>query len=458
MKQPAKKTARLLAVGVATATIAVACDVPTPVQVGSPPGVRAWALADLGLTTNTPLTPPVRFDDIMENVGRRAPGFAGIRIDDDGNMVLMHTKGADVQAIEREVRARIAPTTPRRTAPAVRFEETRYTFAELANLKRAVNPYQFRVLSVDIDEVRNRLVLGVASAQQAAAVRDAISALGQSLDGILVEVVKPPIPATLTLQDSARPVIGGLKFTMYGVPDCTLGPNTRFGTWTTRYAVINSHCTSTYVGYDGGAAHQPFVYNPWSTYFGAEVMDPSPYYGYPMCPTGQYCREADVALIQFENTGESAFKIARTTEMVTSPGTEGPITRASPDFVVIDTFAYANLLVGQYLHKVGQRTGWSFGAIGTTCYDIWRPEFNAWVMCSFKAAGTVTGGDSGSPVFVWWAGGSGYDAGVAGILWGSAHHHHYIYIQGIQVSVGDTLIFSPWRNVMWDLGSPLPFP
>lgn len=445
-------TVNLFVISAAVALVAVACDAPSPVQTKS---VGAQAMLNAGLG-HMPLTPPMLFDDIMEDIGKRAPGFAGVTLDKDGNLVLMHTKGADIAGIDREVRAYIAVRGPHAVVRVSRDQEVTYTFAELATLRRAINPYQFHVQTVDIDEVRNRLVLGVTSDPQATALRKAILSMGQSLDAVVIEIVAPPVQTTLTLQDSARPVIAGLALVMQGGGGCTLGPTVRVPTWKTRYILTNSHCTATPWAYDAGAAHQPFIYNPWSTYFGAEAMDPPPFYGYPLCPTSTYCRQSDAAVIQFEDTTESAFKIARTTDMVMSPGTQGGLTRASPDFAVIDTFPYADLLVGQYLHKVGQMSGWSFGQIGNTCFDIWNAAFGGYVRCNFKAAGTVMLGDSGSPMFVWWAGGSGYDAGVAGILWGTAHVNHYI--DNGTVFVGDTLVFSPWYHVMIDFGQVLPFP
>ncbi len=367
----------------------------------------------------------------------------------------MHTKSADTAALSREVQSHDGLANLRGVARRLRFEDRKYSFGQLAELKRAVNPYQYHVLMVDIDEVRNHLVLGVASEREAASVRKAIAAGGVVSDAIEVMVIAAPTQASLTLQDSARPVIAGLAHVMEGGGGCTLGPTVRFPGWSSRYIMTNSHCTATHWAYDGRGADQPFIWPPWSTYFGVEAMDPPPFYGYPLCPTGTYCRQSDAAVIQFENVNESAFKIARTTQMVTTPGTLGSITRATPDFTVIDTFPYASLLAGQPVHKVGQTTGWSFGAIGTTCADIWNAEFGGYVRCNFKSAGTVMLGDSGSPVFIWWAGGSGYDAGVAGLLWGAAHVHHYLADGRF---VGDTLVFSPWHQVMIDFGVPTPFP
>jgi hypothetical protein len=74
--------------------------------------------------------------------------------------------------------------------------------------------------------------------------------------------------------------------------------------------------------------------------------------------------------------------------------------------------------LGQVLAKVGQKTGYSAGAVVATCEDINVSNSNVTLFCQDRVAALSAHGDSGSPVFTSMIGSAPYGVGFNGILWG----------------------------------------
>ncbi len=109
-----------------------------------------------------------------------------------------------------------------------------------------------------------------------------------------------------------------------------------------------------------------------------------------------------------------------------------------------------NGFVGQYVHKVGDATGWTWGQILNTCVDH---HFGAWLIfggyyvteCAYEATYRETGGDSGGPVFT--LDGNGY-----------AQSGDIVKLMGIHFGhIGETgpAVFSKWGRVVMDFGTTL---
>jgi hypothetical protein len=401
---------------------------------------------------------PVTSDDELEALGQTINGFAGFYIDDAGVLVIQRAAGGRSTALEAAVRG-FAKAHGGELPVKVRIHDVDVTFGELRRLRRALQPFAIPgVIMVDVDEVRNRLVLGVATTADSLSVDAVLKRSAENTTFVVIRHVARIIPMTATLRDTGiTPAVGGIQIAGLGAAGlCTAGPIVRYPGFSTKYILTNSHCTQAAFQNDGGAFHQPFVWNPWNTFRGYEVSDPPHQYGAPWCDAGTYCRQADAALYQPSNQSWPVFEIARTTDMVTTPGVMGSIDRAFPNFIPTGLVPYSNLVVGQGLHKVGRTSGWSTGTISNTCVDGMGIDGVTKIRCSFVMHASVAGGDSGSPVFQWVGGASGYDVYVAGILWGMWSGLGYLPDGN---PYGDYLLFSPWQQIGYDLAPSItPYP
>ena len=395
-------------------------------------------------------------DDRYEAIAQKVPGFGGAFHGLDGNTYVYVTDpaqhAASVQAISD-----MLPGSLR--GKNVRLLRGQYDFANLRRWKRnAVELHNVPgVTFTDADEALNRVAIGVVDEAAAGRVRATLNALGIP-DAAVVTRVRPRMQIASTLQDSFAVRRGALAVT--GAPDwpngagyhCTIGFVVRMDTsdygpaplWdsTARYAITNSHCGGPQ--YMGQAKGKLFQYVSFAgQLIGDEVVDPAfysqatnPWAGIWNCPTGRTCRMSDAAAYQFNNAGSAANG--------TMARTVGPPTYQTANSISIDgstpTFTlshyyhcymwppatcvtdnmYYDLAPGDTVYKIGSATGWTYGTITGTCMD--EPMFDGGVdllktlFCQTEVSSRVSGGDSGSPVFVLLNG----NVHAAGMLWGGA--------------------------------------
>ncbi len=400
---------------------------------------------------------PRTFDDEMESINSRAPGFAGVLLDSTGRLVVLYAIGTDPDLSANAVSDWFASLGETQPAPGVR-RAVKHSFMELRSVVRMLHPHSLKgVNAVDVNELENRVVLGVNTASDSEGIITQMVQAGIGNDLVAVRVTRHVHPAS-TLWDYLRPILGGVYIL---ISDTTRPPNggacssgfvARIGNWPSRYVLTASHCTPTSFGYDPSAV----LFQPdWSVpnwRVGVEVMDPPPYYDAPMCNPNTYCRQSDVALYESEDASTS-FAVARTTWVSLTPGTKGSLDVTSPAFNVTGVVPYSNLIVGQGLQHVGRTTGWSAGQVIETCQDFEStPGSNIWIRCNFTLLATVGDADSGSPVFQWYGGSSGYAANAAGIVWARGDS---LWTDGLSRCIGSRAIFSPWQQITYDFGSGL---
>lgn len=141
-----------------------------------------------------PSSRPSGLDAQFLDVARQAPEFAGYYFDTSHRLVVVTT---DLSAKER-VRAAVQPLLEQHGIPAsqaVEFRLGEYSWSQLyawrqvmLNLGREVAE-SFNTL--DADEVRNRVVVGVTKASDEAAVRQYAERNGVPAGALVVEVVDP---------------------------------------------------------------------------------------------------------------------------------------------------------------------------------------------------------------------------------------------------------------------------
>ena len=319
-----------------------------------------------------------------------------------------------------------------------RYLVSRYTFVELHNWKSAIRASLLSldaVSAIDIDEVENRISVGVVDADAFEQVKGIARGYGVPDDVVHLEIMPATEPVAYDLYGRNRPLTGGYYV---GPAGCTMtGTALRYGV---QVLMTASHCTTNWFSLDYGTIWQGSALET----FGWEQVDPSTY----KCGTlfsPKHCRRSDVA----------AYNVSYLPTMLgdTLSWKPGLIAKTSyplngvyqmPSTIVIDSIypywtitATANsALVGSTTHKVGQSTGWTYGSVWSTCVDKKQALSNVWLVCSDIAGMYADLGDSGSPVFI---ATGGLDAMFVGVVWGK--------------DPGAGVVYSNFGQMQQDLGA-----
>lgn len=337
------------------------------------------------------------------------PGFAGFYLKEDGTPVVRLTDGRHRAAAQRYLAGHLAAARRGRRAGAptqTQFVPATYDFAQLHEWAEAIVPLMQRnpdVFLVDVDEVHNRVLVGVADAAATAAVRREAARLGVPGEALGLQTqARPRVRATV--RDRFTTTVGGIQIA-FGNYLCTLGFNARRVSNNANVYVTNSHCTGTQNANDGIAIYQNTI--AAGNQIGNEVADRGLY----ACVSGvASCRRADAAYISNNGTrtiGQGG--IARTAWNTGGPG--GLTVTGEYDIVARYT---GSLPVGTYLDKTGRTSGSTYGVVTNSCVTIGT------LRCQDVSKVWSEGGDSGSPVF-YYLGGSGAaenDVQLVGVMWG----------------------------------------
>ena len=345
---------------------------------GSPVLLQAEARRD-GLT----------LDAALARVAERMPGFAGVYVDAEDRLhVRLRDTGRSADAV-----AALASVfgADRITAREIVTEPAAHSFAELdAWRDRARSVFVLDgVVSLDLDERRGRVVVGVESEADQELVEARLAALDVPRE-VSEVVVEGPIVATATLSSTVRPRVGGLKI-VSGGQACSLGFNATLGG--TDGFVTASHCTGE-MGVSNGVG-----FSQGSNSIGNETVDP-PFFTHAEvfdCFVGFECRWSDAAFADY--SVESYPGVARTT----SRGrVTGSVTFPSMDNV-FNVMTYKDYpFVGEPLDKMGWRTGWTYGNVERACIDREYPEADrpdTIMLCQGLVDAGGDEGDSGGTVF-----------------------------------------------------------
>lgn len=364
---------------------------------------------------------PATLDDQFAQLAEEVPGFGGLYMEDgELRAYLADPRVVDAPAANANVRAAVARFLDvndargrgRELAAAMRFSRGEFEFRQLRGFHQRLfaRAGDASITLLDIDERRNRVVVGVENEGAAEGVRAFAASLGIPARALIVEV-RPPVSTLALLSDQIRPVPGGVKIEYAAGAWCTLGVNARDKLWdatftSTNYFVTNSHCSNSFASTDGVSYGQPTLSNG----IGTEVYDPPLQYGYPNCPDYEYCRFSDATLAVYNVSATSIHwpYIAQTTSGTTYAGVTANV------FFQSGRTPYA----GETVTKVGARTGTTAGMVTETCSSVKHPD-GPWMICQSRANLTADKGDSGAPVYqeisnsrYWngllWGGGAGY--------------------------------------------------
>jgi hypothetical protein len=371
---------------------------------------------------------PVQQPDDPVALVREIPGFGGFFFDREG-VPTVYLRDVSARA---QVERALGPWLAAQGVRAANLQVRRADY-DWASLERWQGWVTGRVLamrgavSVDADEARNRVTIGIERGMPVAQVRSAVARTGVPLDAVVIEETEP-VRLMATLRDRIRPVVGALQIN-FDPPDtpgslvCTLGFNAiRNGQ---RSFITNSHCTNTQGGNESTPYWQP-TQGAAPTRIATEVADPA-YTAGGGCPSGRRCRRSDAARARYASgTTSTLGRIART-----SGANNGSLTITGSFRIT----AEGSAIVGQQVHKIGRTTGWTRGSVTGTCVNT--PVSDIIQLCQTWVSAEVGAGDSGSPVFR--RQGTTNNVTLVGILWGGS---------------GSTLyIFSPISNIETELGA-----
>lgn len=230
-------------------------------------------------------------DDEWASIARSGiSGFAGVYYDKSGQLVILLTDRRHRDAAAEYLQGRISPYGGNgRGAGQVRYELVKYDFAQLNGwadrmLALFASP---DVFTIDIDEVNNRVRIGVRNDEVALWVAEEALSAGLPEDAVAAEVIEQPQQYSLTAVTPT--LMGGYKIDNIGTDACTFGFNASFNG--TPVFVTNSHCTaSEFSSPDGSAFYQPVDFA--GAVIGTEVADRPPF----LCSLA-VCRDSDAALI-----------------------------------------------------------------------------------------------------------------------------------------------------------------
>ncbi|HEX5724197.1 MAG TPA: hypothetical protein VFX98_01955 [Longimicrobiaceae bacterium] len=375
----------------------------------------------------TPIAGPPRpqtLDELWAALAEgEVPGFAGHRLDAEGRSVVYVANGR--------------PTAPARAyvegfrrsrglaASAVRVVPVQYNSAQLKGWHDALLELlgSDAVISIDIAEDENRVVIGVRDGAAVGFARREAAARGIPNAAVDARVVERPVPRQ-NLQSSFRPVPGGVGSINSVTSQCTIGFNVVYtGGWytpeSTRAFVTASHCSSHSFASDVSVQYQPELRSA-SLRIGQEYLDAPK----ASCNWMNICfsRGSDAAIFKYDDAVGSELGYLARPQLPVGIGGRGSLNldATNPRFAI--TMAASKYMgepvIGDWLNKVGRTSGWTRGQVTQTCVTI------SGLICQYVSSIWSEGGDSGSPIFADesnTATPAGTNVKLHGILWGGPY-------------------------------------
>jgi hypothetical protein len=364
--------------------------------------------------------------------------------DATGALVLNLTAAGDRDSVKAAAQSVPGPRLWRSrlgtsAAPVARFRTVQYDFPTLVTWEEALlrSGALPGLTTLDVDEVENRLRLGVQDFAAASAVARRLAAAGIPEAAAIVEVVGRAV-TQVTVSSEFRPVPGAVQVEegYYGrVGTVNVNANADFGPG----FITSSHGTWRYGGtLDGTPFCQPSCGDVIAREAGdGDLLPP----GSLNCPVDSVvgCRYSDAAFIVYTGAVSGQHGTIVRTQGIGSRDVD----QNHPRFLLNEP-PLGFLMVGDVVNKIGMHTGWTQGQVTNTCTRVITTilsegQYRRYgLLCQQVATYGSDTGDSGAPVFAW----DGLSAYVD--LWG-------IHTGALQSGGGS--ISSLWMYVDLELNS-----
>lgn len=390
------------------------------------------------------------------DINASLPGFAGMFYSDSGDLVVLlrdarqQTNSRSVLASYLDHRGQSRAVRATGRGVTMRFVGATYDYSELLAFKHAIEPiagaHVADIGSLSIDEKANRVRIGVVSDAAESRIRAALAAANVPKEVVTYGITSHVRPTSL--QEPWLPLWGGTRLVGMGSSSstCTLGlPILRrpFLHVTQAGVLTAAHCVT------GGVQNQLVQWNFVTSFIDTVAISDVVLGGYS-CSLGT-CRHSDAVLGTVVGGHNSALgTIAHPNASASPPTWQGTLNfdahlgASDGPFKVYDDDS--SPVVGQYIEKVGQTTGWTEGQVNDACLDGFNSPLNLWITCSVRVAAGSDGGDSGGPVF--------------GIIWPTFTASNMVHFQGILWGVtldgfvpNHNYLYSTIANIKLDLGS-----
>ncbi len=389
-------------------------------------GVRAAAAAGAGVGR-------IRSEEAeFFALNAEIPGFGGYAYDADGNLVAFVKDLKDAGRAEARLQGRLQEFQGRsgghRKDGRVQVRQGRFSFPELAAWRDVLSDSVLGavpgVVSVDADEARNRVAVGVTGDGPRGEVMRRLARWRIPGDGVVVELageaeeIGPSTDLALdapagSLRSGTGALQAGRQITWYNWREaewkvCTMGLTTTYGGVPS--VVTNSHCSPTRATVEGTQYHFQR-----DRVVGVEVKDPG--FG-NNCDwmVWQKCRSADALIFQSNGYPVDRGKVARPLYRKTSNSSDYTAVQVDPAKPTMTITGTGDSRVGAIVDKVGRTTGWTYGVVKQTCVDVTvGANLGHKYRCQHYAKYRNEKGDSGSPVFYW----NGDTVSWLGINWGT---------------------------------------
>lgn len=335
----------------------------------------------------------------------------------------------------RMIESRIMDSDAQASDDIVRYVVVQYNFGQLKDWADQLIPIfeSKNVVLIDVDEVHNRVYVGVVDEEAREETLAYALELGVPHDAIEVEVIEPY--SFTDLQAYTLTLMGGYQIDAYPAEgECTLGFNARFDNMDV--FVTNSHCTRQRFVADGQPFFQPLFGQ--GVAIGMEVADMGPKFCGPY--VDPYCRDSDAAIIKHESDASRQVAQGRIARGYRAPwpGIWGGNTLVYDPPHRTTQLHTSAITVGMVVDKTGRTTGQTWGYVTQTCVDV-NPQYESWwLRCQVIAGLGAEGGDSGSPVYRQLPG-DNYDVALIGIVWGGQQgstNTAFSRLSGIQADLG----------------------
>lgn len=275
-----------------------------------------------------------------------------------------------------------------------------FAFSDLVAWQQAIVAHARAtgLTTVDADEARNRVTVGVPNSDARDAVTNLLGTLGIPAAAVIFE----DRPAGYFLADSVRnyvrPTAGGTQIANENSAICTLGANVDMQFYGEKGFLTASHCDADQLGAGGTGDTIYQDVKSSSDAIGVVELDPAWNVVDPLCGGYTTCTDGDVMFVRAADTSstEWAKRLAETTMWGynNTPGT------LEIDDYYTGLSSIPFVASGDTLYKTGRTTGTTFGQVGATCTYYTDPVSSSAQTCVDRVDSASVGhGDSGAPVF-----------------------------------------------------------